>query len=151
MKKKTSNYSSERFSLENFNYDDKYDNTGESSFSRDLTIPFDENDVLSIKNYGFRKNLQVEREEEANTDFTGYGPIGYERTDGRIYEDACEALYNSYHVDAADIQVDVNEGIVSLSGEVRSLEMKKLAEYILDHVAGVVDVRNELNVRSEIS
>lgn len=86
------------------------------------------------------------KEYKIQTDFTGYGPKGYKRSDDRIYEEVCEALMRHPGVDASHIGVKVDDGIVILSGKVNSRQMKKTTELIIEDLPGVQDVRNELNV-----
>lgn len=86
------------------------------------------------------------REYHRQTDFTGYGPKGYRRSDDRIYEEVCEALMRSPHVDATNIGVQVKEAIVYLTGKVSSRKMKKTAELLIEDLPGVQDVRNELTI-----
>jgi len=77
-------------------------------------------------------------------DFVGLGPKGYKRSDDRIYEEVCESLMKSRSVDASNIGVKVEEGIVILNGKVPTRKMKKMAESVIDSLPGVQDVRNEL-------
>lgn len=77
----------------------------------------------------------------------GKGPKNWQRTDIRIKEEVCEALYLNEDLDASDIEVDVKEGIVTLSGFVDGRASKRLAEDIVDDVAGVLDVQNMLSVK----
>lgn len=86
------------------------------------------------------------KEYKTQTDFTGYGPRGYKRSDDRIYEEVCEALMRNPHVDATNIGVRVEEGIVYLTGKVDSRQMKKTAELIIEDLPGLQDVRNELSI-----
>lgn len=79
--------------------------------------------------------------------YFGKGPKGYQRSDTSIYEDVCEALYESYDVDATNIEVKVNNGCVHLSGEVDNREMKRLAEDAVENISGVVDVENLLRFK----
>jgi hypothetical protein len=88
------------------------------------------------------------REYGIQTDFTGYGPKGYTRSDDRVYEEVCDELMKCPDVDATHIGVKVEKGIVILSGKVSSRQMKKKAEYTIEDLPGVQDVRNELNVIS---
>jgi hypothetical protein len=81
--------------------------------------------------------------------FVGYGPKNYKRSDDRIFEEACETLMKHHSVDASNIGVKVNDGVVYLSGKVESRRMKKIAELIIEDLPGVQDVRNELNVIRE--
>jgi hypothetical protein len=78
--------------------------------------------------------------------FVGRGPRGYRRPDDRIKEDICEVLTLHGRVDASDIEVHVDQGIVTLQGSVDGRRTKRLVEDIADEVSGVRDVRNELSV-----
>ncbi len=152
------NYSKDKDTLENFNNDDKYSVTGESEFSRESTIPYDQDEVLSVRHYNLgdhshrgKERVKV-REERTSTnhrspDFRGRGPKGYRRSDGMIKDDVSEALYRSTEVDASEIEVFVNEGNVTLKGFVTSRVQKKDAEATVEHLVGVEDVFNELRIR----
>ena len=78
--------------------------------------------------------------------FSGKGPKGYKRSDDRIREEVCEALYQSPRVDASDIEVSVDQGCVSLKGTVDSRDAKREAESCIENLFGVEDVFNELRV-----
>jgi hypothetical protein len=78
----------------------------------------------------------------------GKGPHGYTRSDDRIREDACEALTLDDHVDATGIHVAVRDGEVTLSGTVPERYMKRLAEDLVEDIAGVRDVQNQIRVLS---
>lgn len=84
-------------------------------------------------------------------DFFGVGPKGYRRSDERIREEVSEVLARERTVDASNVEVDVKDGIVHLRGHVDSRWMKRQAEDCVEHLSGVRDVRNELEVRSEQS
>jgi hypothetical protein len=81
----------------------------------------------------------------------GVGPAGYSRSDERIKEDVSDALTDHEDVDAKEIEVNVKNGEVTLSGSVDARYMKRLAEDIAEHVRGVRDVRNEIRVKQEAS
>jgi uncharacterized protein (DUF927 family) len=93
------------------------------------------------------KHLDNRREEERN--HFGKGPKGYQRSSERIREEACEALTHSPHVDASDIEINVEDGIVTLTGTVESRRVKKEAERVVDTVLGVEDVVNLLKMVGE--
>lgn len=76
----------------------------------------------------------------------GKGPKGYRRSDERIKEEVCEALYRASNVDASEIEVDVKEGTVTLKGTVEERESKRAAESCIENLSGVEDVRNEIRV-----
>jgi hypothetical protein len=50
-------------------------------------------------------------------------------------------------IDASDIEVSVDSGIVSLTGTVEDRHEKRLADYIAEDAVGVNDVDNGLKVR----
>jgi len=76
----------------------------------------------------------------------GRGPKGYSRGDERIREDVCERLTQHGGVDASDVEVRVEGGVVTLTGTVPDRQMKHFAEDTAESVRGVSDVRNELRV-----
>jgi hypothetical protein len=84
--------------------------------------------------------------DEMDRGFYGKGPVGYSRSDERIYEDACEALYHDRHIDASNIEVLVKDKCVYLKGEVHDRETKRRAENCVERVSGVEDVQNQIRV-----
>jgi hypothetical protein len=68
------------------------------------------------------------------------------RDDVRLREDVCEVLTVHDRVDASEIEVDVKDGVVTLSGTVSSRGERREAEDALFDVPGVVDVINQLRV-----
>jgi osmotically-inducible protein OsmY len=74
----------------------------------------------------------------------GRGPRGYRRSDERIREDVNYRLTDDPDLDASDIEVSVNDGVVTLRGSVDSRWDKRRAEDIAESVSGVVDVDNKL-------
>lgn len=93
------------------------------------------------------KHLDNRREDERN--HFGKGPKGYQRSNQRIREDACEALTRSPHIDATEIELNVEDGIVTLTGTVESRRIKKEAERVVETVLGVEDVVNLLKMVGE--
>lgn len=82
-------------------------------------------------------------------DHRGKGPKGYTRSDDRIREEVSDRLSDDPMIDASDIEVQVSEGEVTLSGEVDSRQTKRRAEDCADACAGVRHVQNNLRVRSQ--
>lgn len=78
---------------------------------------------------------------------TGRGPRGYQRSDERIQEDINERLTQHGQINAQDINVNVQQGEVTLTGHVDNRQAKRMAEDIADNVSGVKDVHNQLRVR----
>lgn len=156
---RNTNYSNERDTMENFNDNDKYSETGESEFSRESTIPYDQDEVLSERHYNLsgidnlgKKSIRRREEPRAqmpSKNFRGRGPKGYRRSDEMIKEDVSESLYRSTEVDASYIEVFVQDGHVTLKGTVSDRAQKKMAEETIENLAGVDDVFNELRIRSK--
>jgi hypothetical protein len=82
--------------------------------------------------------------------YAGRGPRGYQRSDERISEDINDRLTDDAYVDATDIEVIVNDSVVTLKGRVGSREEKRRSEDIAESVSGVTDVSNQLRVNAPI-
>src|SRR6266508_3029922 len=82
--------------------------------------------------------------------YAGRGPRGYRRSDERIREDINDHLTDDWYVDASDVEVTVNNGLVTLTGRVDSRDDKRRAEDIAESVSGVMDVSNQLRVERNI-
>lgn len=96
------------------------------------------------------RNLPKETEYLEGYSNFGKGPRNYHRSDERIREDVCQALYESHDVDASGIDVDVKDHCVYLKGQVKDRFTKRLSEAAVENIAGVFDVQNELTfIRQE--
>ncbi|HEX7061679.1 MAG TPA: BON domain-containing protein, partial [Woeseiaceae bacterium] len=80
------------------------------------------------------------------TGFRGVGPRNYTRSDERIREDVCDQLSEDGEVDASNIDIEVEQGRVVLSGTVPERYMKHRAEDIADGCRGVQDVENRIRI-----
>ncbi|HEV8630362.1 MAG TPA: BON domain-containing protein [Thermoanaerobaculia bacterium] len=78
----------------------------------------------------------------------GGGPRGSKRSEARIEEEVVQRLEADW-IDAADVEVEVADGVVTLAGEVETREERRGAEEIAAEVAGVVDVINRLRARQQ--
>lgn len=74
----------------------------------------------------------------------GRGPSSYRRSDERIREDVNDRLTDDAYLDASNIEVSVDSGIVTLKGTVDNRSDKRRAEYLAESVSGVSDVSNQL-------
>lgn len=92
------------------------------------------------------RGVWSEREEGPHT---GRGPQGYQRSDDRIEEDVNEALTRHGQVDARGIIVRVENGEVTLEGNVNSRREKRLAVDIVDSLPGVRDVHSRLRIAGQ--
>lgn len=79
--------------------------------------------------------------------FEGVGPRNYARSDERIKEDVCDEISDDGEIDARDIDIEVRERVVTLSGTVPERYMKHRAEDIADSCRGVRDVENQVRVQ----
>ena len=97
------------------------------------------------------RDFGVHRQEDWLTPgpHSGRGPRGYRRSDARIEEDVYERLTHHGMLDATDIEVRVEGGVVTLSGTVESRQAKRIAEDILESISGVTDIANQLRVQGQ--
>ena len=77
---------------------------------------------------------------------SGKGPSGYQRPDNRIMEDVCERLTQHGQIDSRNVEIQVDNGEVKLSGTVRNKNEKRLAEDVAEGVTGVKNVENNIKV-----
>jgi hypothetical protein len=96
--------------------------------------------------YPYIYDLREEEETQPLESHSQSRPPKNKRPDMRIVDEVCEKLTADPDVDATEIEVDVQVGIVTLSGSVPSRQMKKLAERCLDTIRGVLDIQNNLRV-----
>jgi osmotically-inducible protein OsmY len=81
--------------------------------------------------------------------YYGKGPKSFKRSDERIKEELSE-LYTRHHdIDASDIELEVKDGEVTLSGSVPERRMKYLAEELAENSMGVREVNNQIRVKRE--
>lgn len=79
--------------------------------------------------------------------FTGVGPRGYTRADERILDDIIDRLTQHGRINASEIIVQVEHGEVTLDGTVDNRRAKRIAEDVVESVAGVKDVHNQMHVK----
>lgn len=70
--------------------------------------------------------------------------IGLEHSDEQIKKTIEEAYSRHYSLAVADIEVDVKEGVVFLSGTIQGHQEKKEASDLISHFSGVKAVKNDL-------
>jgi len=83
--------------------------------------------------------------------YQGHGPKNYTRSDDRIREDVCERLTDSHSLNARDMDVQVKDGLATLSGTVASRDMKREAEDLTHACSGIKDVQNNLRIQPHSS
>ena len=80
-------------------------------------------------------------------DNRGKGPKNYRRADERIMDDIHLRLTEDDAVDASDVNVEVREREVILSGTVGDRASRRRVEVIAENVSGVTHVENQIRVR----
>ncbi len=101
-------------------------------------------------NFGQQGNMNSGRNYPSG-EFVGKGPKGYKRSDERIKEDLSEQLTQHGQIDASEIEVHVQDGMVTLTGTVNNRQAKRLAEDLAESLSGVQDVNNQIRVMREDS
>jgi len=81
--------------------------------------------------------------------YTGRGPKGYKRSDEKIIEEASQRLERDGDIDASDIEVTAEDGVIRLRGMVDDRQTKRRAEQCVESIYGVRDVMNELRVSQQ--
>lgn len=88
-------------------------------------------------------------QDRADSDARGHagrGPKGYVRSDARIVDDVQLTLREAHDVDASQVLLIVENGVVTLTGNVPDRAMKRAAEQCVADVRGVSDVINRIRV-----
>lgn len=78
--------------------------------------------------------------------YRGVGPKNYKRLDERIHDEVNDRLTDEWNIDASDIEVNVFDGEVILTGYVADRFQKRTAEDVAESVLGVRNVENRLRV-----
>jgi hypothetical protein len=78
--------------------------------------------------------------------YSGIAPKNYRRSDERIFDEVCDRLMIHGEIDPTNIDILVKNAEVTLSGVVPNKKMKRAIEEVVDHVAGVLEIKNELKI-----
>jgi hypothetical protein len=79
--------------------------------------------------------------------YRGRGPKNYTRSDERIREDLSERLWEADDVDASEVTVEVENGVVTLGGAVEQRWTRHRIEDMADACSGVQDIQNDIRVQ----
>jgi len=82
----------------------------------------------------------------ARASYRGRGPRGYRPSDERLREIICERLTDHPRIDASDVEIDVQSGIVHLSGAIPDHAMKQALLELVGQIYGVSGVVDRINV-----
>jgi hypothetical protein len=77
------------------------------------------------------------------------GPKGYTRSDERIREDLSDRLMQDDYLDTSDVEIQVKDAVVTLTGTVHDRSTKYQLEELAERVGGVKDVENQLRVKRD--
>jgi osmotically-inducible protein OsmY len=91
------------------------------------------------------------RRDKMEGPYKGKGPKGYVRSDEKIQDEISESLYHDSYVDASDIEIEVKDGEVTLTGTVADRSAKRRAEDQAERITGVHDVTNNIKVKRTIT
>ena len=94
--------------------------------------------------YGTGRN---QSQSESRGRHFGRGPRGYSRSDERLTEDLNERLTQHPEIDASEIEVNVRNGEVTLTGTVDDRQTKRMIEDLAEEVSGVREVHNQIRVQ----
>jgi translation elongation factor EF-1beta len=146
----------------NRTYERDYRHSNPNGTARGFDYTIDDGENVSFRDRGFEGNDSFAPGDFRNTErtgifngrrhqdnrggFFGKGPKGWKRSDERIKEEVSEALYRDYQIDASEIEVDVKDGVVTLSGTVDSRDTKRSAEECIENLTGVSDVHNRIRI-----
>jgi len=138
-----------RFNRSNTDWGERREDSPRSMRSSDMNgwenRGFDEGRYSAEKHGSTRSDYSGYRPETTGKHF-GKGPKGWKRSDERIREEVCEALYRDTEIDASSIEVTVEDGCVCLRGSVEDRDTKRSAERCVENLSGVEDVLNELRI-----
>jgi osmotically-inducible protein OsmY len=103
---------------------------------------------------GFGRAVAVARAdwdelERARGPHYGRGPKGYRRSDERILEELADRLSAADEIDATDVEVKVEDGVVMLSGTVETRGDKRMLELLVEDVLGVTELRTDVRARRD--
>jgi hypothetical protein len=120
----------------------------QSSSQFPSTYPQNRNEGWGSGSRGFPQNSNYSSygatTEPSRDTYAGRGPKNYKRSEERIKEDIGHELERHPEIDASQIEVSLQDGIVTLKGHVEDRVQKRMAEDSIAYLPGVKDVRNEL-------
>lgn len=141
--------------------DDDMNRGGVTGFHFEDDVDLDDMDFTPKKGEAFRypgKRSEPSRDADLargaagtswNTglnDHQGKGPKGWKLTDERLKERVNEVLLHSHDVDPSELEVLVQDRVVTLRGKIKSKGMRTVAEDLVLSIPGVEDVFSQLKI-----
>lgn len=81
--------------------------------------------------------------------FATLGPAAEPIHDDVLYDQVRRKIANDREVGGVNVEVTVTNGVVALTGSVRSEKLKSQTEKVVKKVKGVKDVENKLRVNAD--
>lgn len=78
--------------------------------------------------------------------YFGRGPRNYRRSDERVSEDIHERLTAHPEIDATDVEIEVQGGVVTVTGAVEDRWTRHRVEDVIDEILGVREIDNRLRI-----
>lgn len=122
-------------------YEEQYRTDGEA---RNFRGQVEEDRFAEYPRYG--KSMNRTR---SGRNYAGIGPKGYKRSDERIEEEVCDVLARDQYINASELIVSVENGVVTLSGTVDDREDRFASEMLVETVLGVTDINNNIKVKKQ--
>lgn len=91
--------------------------------------------------YGRQQHIQQGK------NFAGVGPRGYSPSDDVIKEEVCHKLWEHDAIDASDLEVEVKDSKVIVTGSVPTPEMRELIEDVCDDFVPREKIELRLSLR----
>lgn len=140
----TSGYSNHNYGRGNTNWQGDYDNP---RYDRDRDRDWWDRTKDEVSSwFGDDEAERRRRRDKIEGPHKGKGPKDYRRSEDRIREDVCDRLADDDYVDASNINVQIQNDEVVLTGTVSSREEKRRAEDVVESISGVRNVENRLRV-----
>jgi osmotically-inducible protein OsmY len=92
------------------------------------------------------EQYNAERQEEQGRRGADKGPRAQRKSDETLAGEIRDILTNDPELDATEVEVEVEDGAVTISGVVDGTEARLLAEELIESVSGVREVHNRLRV-----
>ena len=71
------------------------------------------------------------------------------QSDNEIREKVAKAIFRDRLVDPSEVTIEVQDGVVTLSGLVSDRKTKDYMEHYLENIYGVVDFVNQLKIKPD--
>lgn len=125
----------------------------ERSAHQDRRNRYHDNDLPGAETYGrrtepMRQTMDYDQRPLGGSypNHSGKGPKNYKRSDERIKDLVCQKLADDPELDASNVEVEVNNSEVTLTGNVNGKFEKYLVEDLVESVSGVSHVDNRIRV-----